>query len=137
MNQSIKPNLTFHHVGLVVDNLNDAITNYSTLFGSENVSEAIFVSSQSVNVCFVKNGVESYLELIEPTDENSVVYPLLKKRISYYHVAYLISEFEKTILKLEELNYKVLSSFHSEAFEGKRCAFAYTPDAHLIELIER
>jgi hypothetical protein len=34
------------------------------------------------------------------------------------------------------MNYKTLDIFDSEAFEGKRCVFLFSPEAHLIELIE-
>ena len=61
---------------------------------------------------------------------------LLKKRISYYHIGYKVSNILATTKKLEALNYKLMGEFSSEAFGGGKCVFLFTPEAHLIELIE-
>ncbi len=128
--------LTFHHVGLLVENISLSIKHYSELFGSENISKVYKIDSQKVNVCFVKIGDGSYIELVEPLGEDSIVYKLLKKRTSYYHMGYKVTDIIAAISKLESLNYKTLELFNSEAFDGKRCVFLFTPEAHLIELIE-
>lgn len=129
--------LHFHHTGLLVKDIDSALIHYRQLFGEDNISEIYDISSQGVMVCFVKNGTDSYLELVQSNSENSVVNGMLKKRISYYHLAYKVDEIEKAILVLEQLNYKSLGIFKSEAFEMKKCCFLYTPEAHLIELIEK
>ena len=129
--------LTFHHVGLLVDSIESSIIHYSELFSKENISKVYLVDSQKVKVCFVKVSDGTFIELVEPMGEESVVFKLLKKRISYYHIAYKVTDIIATVNKLELLNYKALEYFNSEAFEGKRCIFLYTPDAHLVELIEQ
>ena len=128
--------LTFHHVGLLVESMDDAVKHYSHLFGDENISGICTIESQKVKVCFVKISENSYIELVQPVNEESVVYKLLKKKINYYHMAYRVNDITGTVQKLEELNYKPLQFFNSEAFEGKRCIFLFSPDASLIELIE-
>jgi methylmalonyl-CoA epimerase len=128
--------LNFHHVGLLVENLEFSINHYSKLFGEHNISKIYKINSQKVNVCFVKLGDATFIELVEPIGEDSVVSKLLKKRISYYHVGYKVSDILAEVKKLEELNYKAMDLFNSEAFKGKRCIFLFNPDAHLIELIE-
>ena len=129
-------NLKFHHTGLLVGNIQEALEHYIRVFGAENVSEIYSVKSQGVNVCFIKNGEASYIELVEPAGENSVVSRMLKNRVSYYHIGYKVEDIHQTITDLETLNYKAMEPFRSEAFDGKLCVFLYTPDAHLIELIE-
>jgi methylmalonyl-CoA/ethylmalonyl-CoA epimerase len=128
--------LNFHHVGLLVENLGFSIHHYSELFGERNISKIYKINSQKVNVCFVKVGDDTFIELVEPIGEDSVVSKLLKKRISYYHVGYKVSNILAEVKKLEKLNYKAMDFFNSEAFDGKRCVFLFNPDAHLIELIE-
>lgn len=128
--------LIFHHTGLIVDNIKDSLVHYSAVFGEECISEIYTVRSQKVKVCFVKNGKESYVELVESIDEDSPVNIMLKKKISYYHLAYKVENINNSINHLENLNYKSLGIFNSEAFNGKKCSFLYTPDGHLIELIE-
>lgn len=128
--------LTFHHVGLLVKDMDFSIKHHSTLFGAENISKIFKIDSQGVNVCFVKNGAGTYIELVEPIGEDSVVSKLLKKRITYYHIGYKVENITEAIIKLESMDYKTLEMFNSEAFEGKRCVFLFSPEAHLIELIE-
>lgn len=129
--------LSYHHTGLLVKSIEDAILHYGSIFGQESISRIFNVESQGVKVCFVTNGSASRLELVEPTSDESKVYGMLKKRISYYHVAYEVSDIDSSIEKLEALNYKCLEKFRSEAFEGRHCCFLFTPEAHLIELIEK
>ena len=128
--------LTFHHTGLLVDSIEDSIAHLSQVFGKENISTPVFVSSQKVKVCFVKNGTGSFIELVEPVGEESAVYKLLKKRLSYYHLAYHVKDIHAAIKRLEGLHYKALELFNSEAFNGRLCVFLFTPEGHLIELIE-
>jgi len=128
--------LTFHHVGLLVENIEFSEKHYSELFGKESISKVYRIDSQKVNVCFVKIGDGSYIELVEPLGEDSLVYKLFKKKTSYYHIGYKVKDIITTIEKLECMNYKTLDVFDSEAFEGKRCVFLFSPEAHLIELIE-
>ena len=129
--------LEFHHIGLVVESIETSAQHYSSLFGKDNISNKILIDSQKVNVCFVKIGPDSFIELVEPVEEDSQVYKLLKKRISYYHMGYKVNDIEGAVAKLEDLNYKPMHYFNSEAFDGKRCIFLFSPEAHLIELIEK
>ncbi len=129
--------LYFHHVGTVVDNMASAIKNYSDLFGPDSISAIIKVESQKVNVCFVRMADESFIELVEPYSEESVVFKLLKKRVTYYHIGYKVDDITATATELEQMDYKPMEYFFSEAFEGKRCLFLFSPEAHLIELIEK
>ncbi len=128
--------LTFHHVGLIVESIENSIAHYAKVFGEENISEIFSLGSQQIKECFVRNSETSFIGLVEPLNENSVVYKLLKKRISYYHIAYKVKDIQSMVLQLEKLNYKSLEFFKSEAFGNKSCIFLYTPDGHLIELIE-
>ncbi|MHC1775966.1 MAG: VOC family protein [Lentimicrobium sp.] len=129
--------LYFHHVGTIVENMASAIKSYSDLFGISNISDIIKVESQKVNVCFVRIADMSFIELVEPYSEESVVFKLLKKRVTYYHIGYKVDDIVATAAELEQLDYKPLEYFYSEAFEGKRCLFLFSPDAHLVELIEK
>lgn len=129
-------NLKYHHTGIVVKSIDEASLNYKKIFGENCLSQKYFISTQDVNVCFVDTGANTFLELVEMVGENSVVTKLIKKGITYYHIAYTTSDFEKAVEELEALNYKTMPNFKSEAFHGKRCVFLYSPDAHLIELIE-
>ncbi|HSZ71445.1 MAG TPA: VOC family protein [Cytophagaceae bacterium] len=126
-----------HHTGCLVESIKESIDLYRTIFGEDKVSSVVDVSSQGVKVCFVETAPNVFLELIEPSSEDSVVARLLKKNVRYYHVAYLTENFDQDIVSLTEQYSKHLNTFYSEAFQGKRCAFLYLPDGSLIELIEK
>jgi methylmalonyl-CoA/ethylmalonyl-CoA epimerase len=126
----------FHHTGILVANIEEAILSYSGIFGELSTSQIYLIESQKVKVCFIKMQSDVYIELVQPLNENSAVYNLLKKNISYYHVGYKVTDIDNEVRKLIKLNYKPLEFFDSEAFEGNRCIFLFTPDAHLIELIQ-
>jgi len=128
--------LILHHTGCAVSSIEESLAWYRVAFGEDKISEKIYISSQSVYVCFVETAPGVYLELIEPADEQSFVYRLLKKHISYYHTAYTIDNIDDSIIVLENQGCKLVSVFNSEAFDNKRCAFLYLPDGCLVELIE-
>ncbi|CAN5286195.1 VOC family protein [soil metagenome] len=128
--------LVFHHTAVLVSDIDDAILHYLPLFGKESISEKVFIATQGVNVCFIKVGEKSFIELVEPVDENSVVFKLKKKGNSYYHVGYISNSIEADVEMMVTLNYKQLEYFNSEGFQHKRCIFLFSPDGHLIELIE-
>lgn len=128
--------LKYHHTGIVVESIEDVASNYQKLFGENCLSKKYYISTQGVNVCFVNTGSNTFLELVEAVGENSLVSKLIKKGITYYHIAYTTPDFENTIQKLEALNFKSMPFFYSEAFNGNRCVFLFSPDAHLIEIIE-
>jgi methylmalonyl-CoA/ethylmalonyl-CoA epimerase len=128
--------LNFHHIGIAVNSLTESRENYKALFGEKSISPVYNISSQQVKVCFVDMGNGSFLELVEPTTDESSIHRLRKKGITYYHTAYKVLDIEATVDELTVLNYKAFEYFNSEAFNGKRCIFLFSPDAHLIELIE-
>jgi Lactoylglutathione lyase and related lyases len=128
--------IIFHHVGIIIPCIEDAIKNYSVLFGIKNISEIYTISDQKVKLCFVQTGKESNLELVEPLFDNIPLNKLLKKGLNYYHTAYKIENIEKAINLLEPMGYKFMSPFESEAFHMKKCIFCYSPDLHLFEFIE-
>jgi hypothetical protein len=61
----------------------------------------------------------------------------MKKGTKYYHIGYLVQDFEKAVAELVNLDYKPFPEFISEAFNFKRCQFMFAPDGSLIELIEQ
>ena len=136
MNSNIEKNIIFHHTGIIVSCIDDAINNYSALFGTEKVSEVYLINNQKVKVCFVEVGNKCHIELVAPLADNLSLNKLVKKGISYYHTAYKVNSIEHIINTLDPMGYKFLKSFESEAFNMKRCVFAYSPDLHLFEFIE-
>ncbi|MCX6198749.1 MAG: VOC family protein [Bacteroidetes bacterium] len=127
--------LRAHHIGCLTSDMQSSIAAYRKL-GFQNISEVTFVSSQKVKVCFVEIKQGFYLELVEISETNHALQKIFKSNNPYYHVGYLVDGIDVCIADLELEGYHIVSQFDSEAFDGKRCAFMYSPEMHLIELIE-
>ena len=128
--------MKLHHIGAIVENIEEACKSYGLLHNKIFEPTKIPIASQGVNVCFIQIANDTLLELIEPAHENSAINRLKTKGFSFYHLGYKVGDFEKTLLDLEEKNFKHLNTFFSEAFQNKKCAFLYSPEMHLIEIIE-
>jgi methylmalonyl-CoA/ethylmalonyl-CoA epimerase len=130
----LQQKLTLHHIGILVNSIEEATGAYREL--GARISQPVAIASQSVRVCFVDMDSNVAIELIEPTAKG-VSQDLLKRGITYYHLGYLVPRFDSALENLAELNYVHLQTFYSEAFEGRRCAFLMSPVLHLIEIIEQ
>ena len=128
--------MTFHHVGCLVKDMEEARTYYGGLFAGR-LSRIFRVASQSVDVCFVETGPDAYLELVCPTPAGQARFTaFIKRQTAYYHIGYLTPDFEATLVRLRATGHTIIEDFHSEAFFGRRCAFLMSPLSHVIELIE-
>jgi methylmalonyl-CoA epimerase len=132
----MKTKLNFHHVGTLVDDMESAVLNYKNIFGHNCASQIIRIETQKVDVCFIQIADNSFIELVQPYSEDSKVFNMLKKRVTYYHIGYKVDNITEAVAELELQDFKAMEYFSSEAFEGKRCIFLFSPDAHLFELIE-
>jgi methylmalonyl-CoA/ethylmalonyl-CoA epimerase len=130
----LQQNLTLHHIGILVKRLDQAAAAYREL--QARISEPVVISSQHVRVCFVDMDSSVAIELVEPT-EKGVAQDLLKRGIAYYHLGYVVPDFDAALESLVALSYVHLQTFRSEAFDGRRCAFLMSPVLHLIEIIEQ
>ena len=126
--------LALHHIGVLVNGIAEASAAYRSL--GARISEPVVIASQNVRVCFVSMGSSVALELVEPA-QTGVSRDLLKRGITYYHLGYMVSDFDAVLQNLVDSGYVHLHTFSSEAFEGRRCAFLMSPVLHLMELIEQ
>jgi hypothetical protein len=117
--------------------MEESIEGYRGALGFARISEVFSITEQQVKVCFIETGPGAYLELVQPTGENAHLKKILKSKNPYYHIGYLVTNIEESIAKLVSEGCYFVSKFQSEAFQQKWCAFLYTKEMHLIELIER
>ena len=133
---SQKYNLTFHHTGCLTRNIEESKNVYASM-GFNHFSDTYTVSDQKVKVCFIEMSPDVFLELVEPTEGNVPLDKLLKNKVTFYHLGYLTDKFEDTVKGMQNDGFYLLNSFRSEAFSNRYCAFFYTPEMQLIEIIER
>jgi len=129
--------LELHHVGCVTKNINESLVYYTKVLPFKKSSEVIHIKAQKVSVCFVDMGSKVYLELVEPTNDNKSLNNLLRKGISFYHLGYFSEDVDRSADFLVSKDFRIVTSFYSEAFENKKCVFLYTPEMQLIELIQK
>jgi len=130
-----KYKLTYHHTGCLTHSIEESKAIYAGMgFGSS--SETYTISDQKVKVCFIEMSPGIFLELVEPIGDNVPLNKLLKSKVSFYHLAYLADDFDKTLENLRDAGFYLVNTFRSEAFSNRYCAFLYTPEMHLIEIIE-
>jgi catechol 2,3-dioxygenase-like lactoylglutathione lyase family enzyme len=137
VNPEFNLNLVFHHTGLLVKNIEDSVLYYKTIFGEKSASIIYEIESQKVKVCFITIGIDCYLELVEPFEGHSNFNTMFKRGIAYYHNGYTTTTFDETLESLLGKDFRILSTFNSEAFDGKRCSFLISKKMHLFELIEK
>lgn len=128
--------LEFHHIGILVDDIESAVENYKGLFEGSSVDGPYEIVSQGVKVCFLSMD-KGHLEFVEGIGDSSILDVMKKRKVKYYHVGYLVRDVDATIDALCCRNHRHVSTFSSEAFAGRKCAFLFSPEMHLIELIEK
>ena len=102
------------HIAFAVHTLPEAISFYEKTLGilCERVEE---IPSQEVRVAFLKLG-EIYIELLEPTSEQSPVAKFLKKNgPGMHHVAYATDDIKAELQNAERMGCRLI---HKEAFLG-------------------
>jgi hypothetical protein len=128
--------LKMHHVGCLVDSIFNTFQSYQFLYPNAQLSTIYSIDSQKVKVAFLDLGSDVFIELVEVAEENSSLIKMMKKGVSFYHLAFIDSNFDERLDFLQNQNFRLISIFNSEAFENKRCAFLYSPEMQLIEIIE-
>jgi methylmalonyl-CoA/ethylmalonyl-CoA epimerase len=128
--------MKIHHIGCLVENIEETRLFYHSFPAFISSSPVFDIADQQVKVCFIDIGNNTSLELIEPFEGNKPLQKMKSKNASYYHIGYTVDDIDRKAEELCELGCTVVNSFSSEAFNNKKCMFLYTPDMHLIELIE-
>lgn len=131
--------MRLHHIGYVVDDIKKGIAAYQPLTAKEltETPKIYHIQDQKVKVCFLDIGNGTFLELVEPAEDNKPLKKMKKKGIGYYHLGFLVEDIQAKIKELEIAGYHQLNLFSSEAFQGRLCAFLLSPDLQLVELIEQ
>lgn len=127
--------MKFHHVGCLVRNLDSAVVTFSQLLG-QTPTDLRYVARQQVTVCFLPLGTDGYLELVCPGPEARGLLQLLDNGNNYYHLAFIVADIESQVEALLTQGFELVTTFHSEAFQGALCAFLRTPTNELVELID-
>jgi methylmalonyl-CoA/ethylmalonyl-CoA epimerase len=118
-----------HHLGVAVEDLDEALQTYERLFGAE-VEHRATVDGQGVRAASLRIG-EGRVELLEPLDEDTPVGRFLAKRgPGMHHVAYEVSDVRATLAELAEAGANLIDTAPREGLFGLEVAFVHPDSVH-------
>ncbi len=122
------------HLGLAVNNLDEAIPLYEKLLQTT-CYKTESVSSEGVNTAFFQIG-EAKIELLEANNQNYPIAKFLSKRgEGFHHVAFDVDDIEEELARLQKLDFILLHLSPKEGADNKRIAFLH-PKSTMGMLIE-
>jgi methylmalonyl-CoA/ethylmalonyl-CoA epimerase len=122
------------HLGLAVNNLDEAIPLYEKLLQTT-CYKTESVSSEGVNTAFFQIG-EAKIELLEANNQNSPIAKFLSKRgEGFHHLAFEVDDIEEELARLQKLDFILLHLSPKEGADNKRIAFLH-PKSTMGMLIE-
>ena len=131
--------MKIHHIGIVVDNIQNSLGEFSKFIKFDEITIPTLVGSQKVNVCFMKIG-ELRLEFIEPIDDESPVRKALQKGGGFHHICFEVDDLSEKIKEIVENGGRLIVS-PVEGFEGRQIAFVLLnmkkTNLNLVELVQR
>lgn len=133
-------NITFHHLGVAVSDLEKAQAFYSQAFGYRMVSGPYDDPIQQVRVCFLALAAQrsATLELVCPSNSTSPVNIYLAKGAGAYHLCFEVDDITTALDQLWQSGCVVVSQpVPAVAFGGRRIAWCFAPTRQLVELVER
>ena len=130
--------LKLHHIGIVVQNINESLGEISNFLNFESTSLPTIVGSQKVNICFLKTN-NVYIELIEPADPDSPIISFVKEGGGFHHLCFEVDDIQQEIDKMVKKGAHLVVA-PVKGFENRLIAFLMLnmkkTKCNLIELVE-
>jgi len=127
------------HVGVVVKNLDEAISVYKDILGFE-LKGIHVLTERKVRVAFIATGGQTNIELVEPLSSDSTVAKALETRgEGIHHIAVEVKGIESILEELKRKNVTLIDETPKAGAEGKRIAFVHPKSTKgvLLELVEK
>ncbi len=128
--------LKIHHIGYLVKKIEEAKKEFECL-GYTASSGIIHDSYRNIHICFMeKDGYR--IELVSPSNEQSVIAGLLKKyKNSPYHICYETPCFDADFALLSSKKFTAIDApAPAPALQERRVVFLMNPFLGMIELLE-
>jgi methylmalonyl-CoA epimerase len=130
--------LGIHHLGVAVEDLDEALATYRRLFGAE-LEQRASVPDQGVEAAAVKIG-DGRVELLASLGEETPVGKFLANRgPGMHHVAYEVADIRSELERLEGEGAELIDSEPREGLFGLEVAFVHPDAVHgvLSEVVSR
>ena len=129
--------MKLHHIGIVVQNINESLGEISNFLSFESTSLPTLVGSQKVNICFLKTN-SVYIELIEPADPDSPIISFVKEGGGFHHLCFEVDDIQQEIDKMVKKGARLVVA-PVKGFEDRVIAFLMLnmkkTKCNLIELV--
>ena len=130
--------LKLHHIGIVVQNINESLGEIANFLSFESISLPTIIGSQKVNICFLKTN-NVYIELIEPAEENSPITNFAKEGGGFHHLCFEVDDIQQEIDKMVKNGARIIVK-PVKGFDDRLIAFLLlnmkNTNCNLIELVE-
>ncbi|MGA2545378.1 MAG: methylmalonyl-CoA epimerase [Rectinemataceae bacterium] len=130
--------LKLDHVGIAVDNLDEALKLYTGLLGLELKGTEV-VEEQKVKTAFLPLG-DTELELLESTDPEGPIGKFIANRGSgVQHLAFRVDDIDAALAELKTAGMRLIDEVPRYGAGGGRIAFLHPKSTKgvLVELCER
>jgi methylmalonyl-CoA epimerase len=118
-----------HHLGVAVENLDEALSTYGRLFGAQ-IEHQATVDAQGVRAASLRIG-DGRVELLEALAEDTPVGRFLAKRgPGMHHVAYEVSDLRATLAELADAGADLIDESPREGLFGLEVAFVHPDSVH-------
>jgi methylmalonyl-CoA/ethylmalonyl-CoA epimerase len=118
-----------HHLGVAVEDLEEALATYERLFGAE-VEHRATVDVQGVRAASLRIGA-GRVELLEPLGEATPVGRFIAKRgPGMHHVAYEVADVRATLAELADAGADLIDDVPREGLFGLEVAFVHPDSVH-------
>ena len=125
------------HICFSVNNINEAILFWKTVFGYDQMTEIIENTRQKVKVTFLCKDESLLIKLIEPVDSNKSEKSPNLKGGGFHHICFRCPDIESEIDTLKKKGLILLVPPQpGEAFNNKDIAFLLARNGLNIELID-
>ncbi|MFI5300502.1 MAG: VOC family protein [Polyangiales bacterium] len=127
---------TFHHVGLIVRELEPALDWWMTLgyLASEIFDDPI----QRARIVLLTRPREPMIELVCPNDAESPSFSWIKRvKAGPFHTCFEVPTLEPALASLDDAGFSiVMEPVPAIAFGGRRVCFTWSRASGLLELVE-
>lgn len=127
-----------YHIGIAVNNLDEAISLYRDVLGLK-LEGVHVVKEQKVRVAFFSTGGETRIELLEPTENESPVAKFIEKRgEGVHHIALKVRNIEAALEDFKKKGAKLIDEKPRIGVSGAKIAFIHPNSVKgvLLELCE-
>jgi methylmalonyl-CoA/ethylmalonyl-CoA epimerase len=130
--------LHIDHIGIVVNNIEEAIQRYTVNYGFVMQNQIIYDDNQHVRLVMLISSNRYKVELIQPLDEKSPSFDFLQKGGGIHHICYVANDIEKAIVALKKNGHLLFKKpIMAPLLTGKKVAFLFSKtDKQIIELVE-